>query len=226
MVFSGMQPVTLLDFPGKVAAIVFTSGCDMACPYCHNAAICSGGGESISESEVLSYLEKRKNLLDGVCISGGEPLLHKGIIHFIQLVKGMNLMVKLDTNGSSPEVLKRLLDDDLLDYVAMDIKNSFEKYEMTTGRRKVNIDDIKKSIDYLKASKVEREFRTTVTENHHTEEDMEEIGKMIEGENFYFIQNFKDSEGVIEKNIEKVSEGKLDRFKTIVSKYVKNVKIR
>lgn len=201
MKINGFQKMTVLDFPGKVACIVFTGGCNMRCPFCHNADLAlNQGTDEFSEEEILAYLKKRQGLLDGVCITGGEPLLQPDIKEFIQKVRGLGYAVKLDTNGAFPERLKGLVNEGLLDYVAMDIKNQKEKYALTAG---VNIDisKIEESVAFLMEGKVDYEFRTTVVSEFHENEDILKISEWIKGAKRYFLQNFVDSGNLIEKNI-------------------------
>ena len=217
MKINGFQKLTLLDFPEKVACIIFTAGCNFRCPFCHNASLVThiNENQNISEEGIFTYLEKRKGLLDGVCITGGEPLLQSDIKEFIQKIKNMGYAVKLDTNGSYPEKLNDLIENKLVDYVAMDIKNSREKYSETAGVQNLNFDNIEKSISLLLENKVNYEFRTTVTNELHTKKDIESIAHMIGGAKKYFIQNFKDSGDIVAKNMSEVKQKDLeDMLKT------------
>ncbi len=195
MKISGLQKLTLLDFPGVVACTVFFAGCDLRCPFCHNASLVThigtDGGE-MGEEEFFSFLSKRKGILEGVAITGGEPLLQPEIKKFICRIRGEGFKVKLDTNGTHPEVLAELLAEGLLDYVAMDIKNSREKYPMTTGVA-IDTDKIDRSIRTIIDSGVPHEFRTTVVKEFHEKEDFSAIGKWIKGADGYFLQQFMDS---------------------------------
>ncbi len=227
MIFGGLQKLTLLDFPGHVSCIVFTKGCDFLCPFCHNAPLVTkpSDAEDISEEEILYFLKKRTGILDGVCITGGEPLLHPTLPDFIKKVKALGYKVKLDTNGSFPERLISLVDEGLVDYVAMDVKNSFEKYSITAGCD-VDIDKIKESIDFLLTGKVEYEFRTTVTKELHTIQDIEKIAKNIQGADKYFIQNFVDSGNVIAGSLTPFDEKSLEITAHKASLYTKYAKFR
>ncbi len=213
MKIGGFSKLTLLDFPGCVACIVFTSGCNFRCPFCHNASLVTHtkDSEDISEDEILSYLKKRKGLIDGVVITGGEPLLQNGIEDFIIKVRDLGYKVKLDTNGSFPDKLKNLLDKGLLDYVAMDIKNSKEKYSATAGCE-VNIADIEKSISLLENSGVGYELRTTVTQELHNEDDIKNIALWIKRSPKYFIQNFKNSGDIVGENLSEFSKDGLEKL--------------
>jgi len=192
------QKLTLLDYPGRTAATIFTHGCNFRCPFCHNAGLVVRPSEQrVEESELLTFLEKRKHLLDGVCITGGEPLLQSDIADFIRRVREIGYAVKLDTNGSFPDRLAALIDAGLVDYVAMDIKNSPDKYALTAGIPQDIVVRVKESVALLLENKVDFEFRTTVTGNLHTVEDMRAIGAWIHGAKSYFLQPFKDSGDIV-----------------------------
>lgn len=222
MFFAGFQKLTLLDYPEKVACILFTMGCNFRCPFCHNASLVRAEEKpQITEEEVLAFLKKRQGILEGVCISGGEPLLYDGLGDFIKKVKALGYNVKLDTNGSFPERLKALVREGLVDYVAMDIKNSFERYEKTVGI-KTDLNNIKESIDFLMSGEVEYEFRTTLVKELHTPEDMEIIGNIIKGAKRYFLQNFVDSGDVLCENMHPLTENELEKMLQIAKKYVPN----
>ncbi len=194
MTVNGFQKMTLLDFPGKVACTVFLGGCNFRCPFCHNAGLVLGRNvESYPEEEILSYLEKRKGLLDGVCITGGEPTLRPDLLPFIEKIKALGYAVKLDTNGSNPALLKRLVKEGLIDYVAMDIKNCMRKYPETCGYEQLDLAPIKESIEFLLSGSIDYEFRTTVVKELHTVEDIEALSKEIKGAGRYFLQSFADS---------------------------------
>lgn len=197
MKISGFQKLTLLDFPEHTACTIFTSGCNMRCPFCHNTPLVTGEAqEEFSEEEILSYLRKRQGILDGVAITGGEPLLHKDIADFIRKIKDAGYQVKLDTNGSRSGVLKALLDEGLVDFVAMDIKNTPVKYALTSGSD-VPYDEIAASIELIKQSGIPHEFRTTVVKEHHTEEDIISIAEMLGKSERYYLQQFKDSGDIL-----------------------------
>lgn len=198
MQINGFQKLTLLDFPGKVACIVFTPGCNFRCPFCHNASLVTHiDGERIEEEEILSYLKKRQGLLDGVVVTGGEPTLQGDLADFLGKVKALGYAVKLDTNGTSPEKLKTLVEKGLVDYVAMDIKNTAAKYPVTAGCGAAVLDKVEESIDFLLADTVDYEFRTTVTAELHTPQDIGDIAKRIKGAKRYFLQNFIDSGDIV-----------------------------
>ncbi len=226
--FYGLQKLTLLDYPGMMAATVFTGGCNFRCPFCHNRSLVflnENNGE-ISSDDILSYLTTRSKILDGVCISGGEPLLHKGIGNFIRQVKDLGLKVKLDTNGSNFEAMKKLIEERLIDYVAMDIKNHPKKYSETIGLETFDLKSIEKSKNYLLEDHVDYEFRTTVVKEFHTVSDFEKIGRWIERAKNYYLQNFEDHGSCIQQGLSEVDLETLEKMKQAVSAYVKHVEIR
>ena len=218
MNIAGVQKVTLLDYPGKVACEIFTQGCNFECPFCQNSSLIpiTNTGE-FSEEEIFEYLNLRKNILDGVVITGGEPTVQKDLKAFIKKIKDLGLLVKLDTNGGNPKVLQELIDEKLVDYVAMDIKNIFNKYNITAGKR-INLDNIKKSIEILKASKIDYEFRTTIIKEMHSLDDIVSICKLV-GNAKYYLQNFEDSENVIDHSLHGFSREEL----LFIDKYLKDV---
>ena len=229
MVFGGFQKLTLLDYPGKVACTLFTKGCNFRCPFCHNTLLVEGeNSERVTDEEVLTYLKKRQGILEGVCITGGEPLMQPEIEDFICKVKALGFSVKLDTNGSYPEKLKHLVNEGLVDYVAMDVKNSFEKYGETAGVPGLNLDKIKESINFLLGGKVDYEFRTTVAEGLHNVEDIKSLTQHIVGAKKYFLQNFLDSGNILdeEKNLAPVAENTLTAMLEGALTNVLNSKIR
>ena len=197
MRISGLQKLTLLDFPQVMSCIVFTHGCNFRCPFCHNSSLVQGEYEDgISTEEVLSFLEKRRSLLDGVVITGGEPLIQKDIEGFIKQVKDLGYLVKLDTNGTNPQMLKRLVSEKLVDYVAMDIKNSPEEYFKASGTE-MFFENITESKEFLLQGTVPYEFRTTVVKGIHTKESLIALAKWIKGADKYFLQQYKDSGSIL-----------------------------
>lgn len=220
MIISGLQKLTLLDFPEHTACTVFTHGCNMRCPFCHNTPLVTGTPEdTIEEETFFSFLEKRKGLLDGVAITGGEPLLQKDITDFIKRIKETGFAVKLDTNGTYPEKLSELLSSNLLDYIAMDVKNTEEKYALTSG---VNTDfeKIRKSIDLIKNSGVNHEFRTTAVKEHHSTQDIINIAKFLGETEKYYLQQFKDSGNILSDSCHAHSPETLGEFAKEAAKYV------
>ncbi|MBP3442997.1 MAG: anaerobic ribonucleoside-triphosphate reductase activating protein [Clostridia bacterium] len=199
MKICGFQKMTMLDFPGKVACTVFTGGCNFRCPFCHNALLVTeiDNENTFDEDEIIAYLHKRKGIIDGVCITGGEPLLQKDIAEFLRKVKATGMPVKLDTNGSYPEKLRELVSEGLIDYVAMDIKNSKDKYPITVDIDDYDISKVDESIRFLMSDAVDYEFRTTVVKEFHTAEDIVAITEWIKGAKRYFLQGFVDSGNLI-----------------------------
>ena len=200
MFIAGMQKLTLLDFPGVVACTLFTAGCNFRCPWCHNAGLVlpeEASDRLLESGEVLSFLEKRKGVLDGVCVTGGEPLLHAELPDFLKRVKDLGYRVKLDTNGSFPERLEALVREKLADRVAMDIKNGPSRYAETVGLRNLDLSAVTASKDFLLSDAVDYEFRTTVVRGLHTEESLLEAADWIRGARQWFLQQFKDSGNLI-----------------------------
>ncbi len=227
MIIKGLQKTTLLDFPGKVAATVFTAGCNFRCPFCHNASLVTHIDDApiIPEEEVLSYLSRRKGILDGVCMTGGEPLLQPDIDRFCQKVKELGLLVKLDTNGALPHRLRALIDAGLVDYVAMDIKNSQEEYARTCGLT-IFPEGVKESIALLMEGNTPYEFRTTVTREFHTKESIEQLAREIRGARRYFLQGFIDSGDLIGENLHAYSAEEMNTLLELVRPYVPTAELR
>lgn len=218
MIIQGLQKITLLDFPGKVACTVFTRGCNFRCPFCQNALLVTDIdlSEYIPEDEFFSYLEKRTGVLDGVCITGGEPLINKDIADFIKKIKALGFAVKLDTNGSFPDRLKELLDQNLLDYVAMDIKSSIDRYEQAVGI-KFDTESILASVNILKKSGIDHEFRTTVTKELHDTKTICDIAAFIgKGEKWY-LQQYKESDNMVGDIMTAYSEDEMKQLQTAAS---------
>lgn len=226
---SGLQKTTLIDFPDTIACTVFLGGCNFRCGYCYNSdLVFSLPGPTITETSFFEFLEKRKKYLDGVCITGGEPTIHKNLPDFCSKIKKMGYRVKLDTNGSNPKMLGYLIKNKLVDYIAMDIKDSLDDY-YEVSQTKVKTENLLESIELIKNSGVDYEFRTTVIPDIIDEKKIEKIGKTIAGAKRFFLQQFMPSEKTISQkyhSMEPLSEKKLESFKQILLKYVKNVEIR
>ena len=215
------QKLTLLDFPGKIACTVFTAGCNLRCPFCHNALLVTEIDEHyVDEREFFAFLETRKGRLDGVAITGGEPLMQKDIGDFIAKIKAMGYLVKLDSNGTFPDRLYEILSSGNVDYVAMDVKNSPEKYAKITNTPNLNMDAIRKSIKIIMDSGVDYEFRTTVTHEDFCEDDFHKIGEMIRGAKRYYLQAFKDSGNLIQEGNTAESKENMERYLSICKNYV------
>ena len=224
----GLQTLTLLDYPGKVACTVFTGGCNFRCPFCHNGGIVlnPGAEPSIPEEKVFDLLKKRRGVLEGVCITGGEPTLWKGLWDFAKEIKAMGYSVKLDTNGTNPELMHKLILAGVVDYVAMDIKNSPDKYAETIGVKGFNLQPVKDSVRLLMQGTAGYEFRTTVVKGMHKPQDIVEIGKWIQGAQKYFIQPYRDSDLVIDRSCERHSDEELGALLTAAREYVPAAELR
>ncbi len=222
----GLEKLSMVDYDGHLCATVFTAGCNFRCPFCQNSDLVNVENLSeISQEDFFDFLQKRKGLIDSVCVSGGEPTLQPDLEVFIKKIRALGYLVKLDTNGSNFEVLKNLIDKKLLNFVAMDIKNSISMYPKTAGKP-VDIDAIKRSVELLKSNIVGYEFRTTIFKGQHTKESIEEMGKWLNGANKLFLQCFVDDGTCIESGLEKIDKQTAEEFKAILSKYIKNVSLR
>ena len=227
MEFGGIQKLSCLDYPGLVACTVFTKGCNFRCPFCHNAPLVAGSApETIPEEEILAYLKKRQGILEGIAVTGGEPLLHSHLTGFLEKVKALGYMVKLDTNGSYPERLQALIESGNIDYVAMDIKNSKEKYLLTAECSNEDLRNVEKSVEILKQGKIDYEFRTTVVKEYHEPEDIKKIAEWINGAPKYFLQNFIDSGDIIKNNLSAVSSETIDLMQSYAQDMIPKVEKR
>ena len=228
MLISGLQKLTLLDYPGKVACTVFTGGCNFRCPFCHNASLVlpERMAHDSSEEAVLAFLKKRQGILDGVAVTGGEPLLHKDIDLFLKKVKDLGYKIKLDTNGSFPDRLIQLCKAGLVDRVAMDIKNSPALYEKTVGAT-VNMADIERSKDFLLSGTVDYEFRTTTVKGLHTADSIKEAAKWIKGAKEYYLQQFKDSGDILDiECLGAFDEKEMELLRVAASEFVPAAQLR
>ena len=227
---AGLQKMTLLDYPGKVAAVIFTSGCNFKCPYCHNRDLVfvPDNYEFYQPEEVLSYLEKRKGILDGVCISGGEPLIQENLEEFISEIKRLGYLIKLDTNGYRPKRLKQICETGMIDYVAMDVKNSPEKYAQTVGLNNevFKLENIRESAEYLMTSGIEYEFRTTVVKELHEKEDLLAIARWIQGAEHYYLQAYSDGPNVIQQGFHAYDNEEMKQLCEAVREYVPSAELR
>ena len=228
MRISGLQKLSMVDYPGKLAATVFTGGCNLRCPFCHNAPLVLRVSETpdLPADEVLSFLRTRKGLLDGVVLSGGEPLLQKGAADFLREVKALGFSVKLDTNGCYPEALAAILEAGLADYVAMDIKNRPEKYAESVGIPDFDMKPVRESIHLLRRSGVDYEFRTTVVKEFHTLDDIRAIGEWLKGSKRYFLQQFVDSGDLVGIGCHGREPLELRAFARIAEPYFDSVAVR
>lgn len=227
MKIKGLQKLTLLDFPGKMACTVFTGGCNMRCPFCHNASLVTKlDNEYIPEEEFFAFLSKRKGILNGVCITGGEPTLQPDLEGFIRRIKELGFLVKLDTNGLNPDILKDLVNKGLIDFVAMDIKNSKAKYAATAGKNDLDISKIEESVAFLLSGAVPYEFRTTIVRELHTAEDIDSIADWISGAESYHLQSFIDSGDLIEGGFSGYDKNEMENLVKIAESRIKSVSLR
>ena len=229
MFIAGMQKLTLLDFPGVVACTLFTAGCNFRCPWCHNAGLVlpEESPDLLEGDEVLSFLEKRKGVLDGVCVTGGEPLLQAELPEFLRRVKDLGYRVKLDTNGSFPERLEALVREKLVDRVAMDIKNGPSRYAETAGLRDLDLSAVTASKDFLLSDPVDYEFRTTVVRGLHTAESLLEAADWIAGAKQWFLQQFKDSGNLIHgEGLSAFTDGEMQALLETVQKKIPAAQLR
>ncbi|MBR2056539.1 MAG: anaerobic ribonucleoside-triphosphate reductase activating protein [Clostridia bacterium] len=212
MKICGFEKFSMVDWDGKVVCTVFCAGCNFRCPFCHNRSLALSSAPGIPESEVFDYLEKRKGLIDGVCVSGGEPTLSHDLKDFIAKIKALGYKVKLDTNGTNPEVVKDLLDNGLVDYVAMDVKDSPEKYPLITKTKNLDLNKVLETMSILKSSGVDFEFRTTLIKEFHTEEDMKRIALLVKGAKRYFLQKYVDNDNCIEHGFTAVDRDTAEKW--------------
>ena len=229
MIICGMEKFSMVDYDGYISCTVFTRGCNFLCPFCHNASLVTGEAEEIPLEEVFDYLTKRKGLVDAVCITGGEPTMQKGLKEFIQKVRAMGYRVKMDTNGTNPALLKELLEEGTLDYVAMDIKSDFAGYEDVTGVSNPRLlDRVKESIEILKTLAPDYEFRTTAIAEYHSAENYDKIAEIVQGAKRFFVQKFKDGENNLTQGIlHELPEEEAKKFLAAVSaRGVKQVGLR
>ena len=227
MLIKGLQKLTLLDFPGKMACTVFTAGCNFRCPFCHNASLVTDiDDERISEEEFFSFLNKRQGILEGVCVTGGEPTLQLDLAEFLKKIKDLGYAVKLDTNGYRPEILKDVVEKGLVDYVAMDIKNSKEKYGITAGVEKLDVAKIEESVELLKSGTCPYEFRTTVVRELHTPQDIESMAKWLKGSTQYFLQSFVDSGDLSCSGYSGYDKSEMQNLLNIAKNHFESTKLR
>ena len=226
MDFVGIDKFSLLDYEDKVSCVLFCKPCNFRCPFCHNGLTVLQADTYIPFNDILTYLQSRKGLIDAVVVSGGEPTLMPDLKEKIIKLKEMGFLVKLDTNGTNPDVIKDLYENHLIDYVAMDIKNSLDKYPLTVGTKNVDADKIKQSIDYLMNSGIDYEFRTTLISEFHNKEDMYHLGELINGSKRLYLQKFVERESCIQKGLHEVDETSVKEFQKILSFYIDNVYLR
>ena len=228
MIIHGLQKLTLLDFPGRVACTVFLAGCNLRCPFCHNSELLDAAAAEpvMDDAGLLDFLRKRQGMLDGVAFTGGEPLLRRELPELLRAVRDLGYAVKLDTNGTRPDALKAVLDAHLADYVAMDVKNSPDRYAETCGVDKVDLDAVRESIALLRGGDTDYEFRTTVVDELHDEESIAGVGELIHGARRCFLQPFRDRDTVAFAGFHAPDAEKLERFAAILRPHAETVDIR
>jgi pyruvate formate lyase activating enzyme len=229
MIIGGIQKTSLIDYPGKICTVLFTRGCNFSCGFCHNPELVVPKlyTKSIPLYQIFNFLKKRKDKIEGITITGGEPTLHSDLPQFISKIKNMKYSIKLDTNGTNPQIIKKLINDQLIDYLAMDIKNSPNKYSLTV-QKKINFQNIKKSIEIIKKSPIQYEFRTTIIPRLHDQKSITQIGKLLHLSKNFYLQQFRPSKHINSSfsKIKPYSYKELLLFKKILSKFIKNVSIR
>ena len=223
MKFGGFQKLSLLNYPDKMACAVFTNGCNFRCQYCHNAELVCGESRQIDPEQVLAYLNKRKGILDGICISGGEPLMTDGVLPFMEKVKELGYLVKLDTNGSYPERLQTVITEGLVDHAAMDVKNTAAGYAETIGLPEAPLTQIRESISFLKEGRIPYEFRTTVVREFHSAEDIREIAAELSGASVWYLQPFRDAPEVPRKGLHAPDKMTMEEFGSIGNRFIKTI---
>ncbi len=227
MIIEGLQKLTLLDYPGHVACTLFAHGCNLRCPFCHNAGlVVRQPANIINNEELTDFLNKRKGILDGICLTGGEPLAQKDAIEFIEFLRSFGYKIKLDTNGFYPERLKDIIDKGLVDYIATDIKSSPEGYARAVGIDNIDLSPLNESIKLIMSSGIDYEFRTTAVKGLHIVSDFEKIGEWIQDASRYFIQQYIDSGDLIKGGFEAFNRQETEEILVAVRKYVKTAEIR
>lgn len=227
MNIKGFTKTTLLDFPGEIASTIFTGGCNFNCPYCHNADLVINHNlmDSLPEENILSHIKKRCGIINCICISGGEPTLQHDLLDFMRKLKELPLKIKLDTNGSNPHIIQEAYENNLIDYIAMDIKNSKDKYSITSGT-KISLANIERSVEYIRSCGIDYEFRTTIIKELHTLDDITQIGKWLKESKKYYLQQFVESDKQIKKGFTAHTPDTLEKFKNTLEPYFEVVSIR
>ena len=226
MEFVGIDKFSLLDYEDKVSCVLFCKPCNYRCPFCHNGTTVLEAETFIPFEDILDYLKSRKGLIDAVVVSGGEPTLMPDLKEKIIQLKELGFLIKLDTNGTNPDVVKDLYESHLVDYVAMDIKNSFDKYSITVGTKNPLLDKVKMTIDYLMTSGIDYEFRTTLIDEFHKEEDIKLMGDFLKGAKKLYLQKFVERDSCIQKGLHEVSKEKAEQYQRILQKSIKEVMLR
>lgn len=224
-IFCGIEKLSLVDFDGYVACTLFTGGCNYRCPFCHNSPLIDNQ-PTISFDEILTYLNKRKKMIDAVVITGGEPTLHNELPELIKQIKELGFIIKLDTNGTNPKMLKELIDSKLIDYIAMDIKSSFNSYNIVTGVNNPLLNNVKQSIDILKTSKIDYEFRTTLVKEYHDLNTINEMKELLQGSKKLFLQKFVLRDTCLNQNLHEVDMNIANSYKEILESTISKVLLR
>lgn len=224
-IFCGIEKMSLVDFDGKIACTLFTGGCNYQCPFCHNSPLIVEQ-PLLDMDEILNYLKSRKKMLDAVVISGGEPTLHKNLPDILKVIKELGYVIKLDTNGTNPKMLKELINSELIDYIAMDIKGSLNNYHLITGVKNPLLDNIKASINILKESNIDFEFRTTLVKEYHTFESINEMREFLTGTKKLFLQKFVLRETCLDQSLNEIDINTAKKYKEILEQSVENVYLR
>lgn len=228
MKICGLNKTTLLDYPGKVAATIFIGGCNFRCPFCHNRSLVTDAASQpeISQDEIFCFLKKRQGILEGVCITGGEPTLYPELSDFLIKIRALGYQIKLDTNGSHPSVIQTLVKENLINKIAMDIKSAPDNYPSLTGVPCPDLHAIRESVSYLLEGHIDYEFRTTVVRELHSEQDFIEIGEWLKDAKAYYLQAYKDSAEVLKPGFSSFSREELEHFRSILIKHIPFVEIR
>lgn len=224
----GFSKLTMNDFDGKISATIFLGTCNFRCPFCHNSGLVLDVNSQPREKfeDILAYLKTRRGVIEAVCVTGGEPTLYPDLEEMITKIKELGYIVKLDTNGTNPDVIKNLYEKKLIDYVAMDIKNSLRKYPITVGKASIDLNNIKESINFLMNSGIDYEFRTTIVRELHDADDIQAIGMMLRGAKKYFLQKFIDNDNCISSGLHEVNIIEAKEYLDILSKYIEKVSLR
>lgn len=226
MKIQGLQKLTLLDYPGKLACTIFTAPCNLRCPFCHNSGLITGWDDPMDWDEIIGFLKSRIGILEGVCITGGEPTLHPDLADYLTEIKDLGFSIKLDTNGTKPEVLVNLVNADLVDYVALDVKNSPQRYNGTVGVKEFDVTSIATSIDFLLNHRVDYEFRTTIVREYHETQDLLDLAHWIKGAKRYYLQTFVDSEQVLQKGLHAYSSEEMRALAELIRPIIPVVEVR
>lgn len=226
MEFQGIEKISFVDWEGKICTTLFTGSCNFRCPFCHNAKLVENQYQLISEEEIFNHLKERRKVIDGVVVSGGEPTLQSELPEFLKKLKYLGFAVKLDTNGTNPDMLKYILDNKLVDYVAMDIKNNFEAYQPITATKKNFSSLVKESLNFLRESGVDYELRTTLVGEFHNENNIQLLAQDLKGEKLLYLQKYVASENCFDSNLTPVSLEKAKNFQTILAKTITSVNLR